>query len=148
MSDSQFARVASANTKRSSFRRPSNHKTTLDGNQLIPVFVDEVLPGDTFKLKASQLCRLATPLKPSMDNMYMDVHYFFVPNRLVWDNWEKFMGAQENPGDSTDFLIPTFSTADVKHQSIFDYMGIPPLVDGLEINALPFRALTCCSHVD
>mgnify|MGYP000509555485 CR=1 FL=1 len=143
--DSRFSNVARADIKRSRFNRSHTHKTTFDANQLIPVFVDEVLPGDTFQMNMTSFARLATPIKPSMDNLYMDVHFFFVPNRLVWDNFEKFMGAQDNPGDSTDFLIPQISGVavdDATYQnSIFDYMGVPKVLSGqLGVNALPFRA--------
>ena len=143
--DSRFANVARAEIKRSRFNRSHTHKTTFDANKLIPVFVDEVLPGDTFTMNMTSFARLATPIKPSMDNLYMDVHFFFVPNRLTWDNFEKFMGAQDNPGDSTDFLIPTISGVspdDASYEnSILDYMGVPKVLTGqLEVNALPFRA--------
>ena len=142
-----FAKAAVANIQRSKFRRPSTHKTTFDANQLVPVFVDEVLPGDTFDLKASHFARLATPIKPSMDELYMDIHYFFVPNRLVWSNWEKFMGEQDNPSDSIDYLVPTipvsFNNVGEHTNSIFDYFGVP-FVDSatgsVDVNALPFRA--------
>ncbi len=145
-----FSKVAVADIQRSRFDRGFTHKTTFDANKLIPVFVDEVLPGDTFNLSTSQFCRLATPIKPSMDNLHMDVHFFFVPNRLVWDNWEKFMGAQENPDDSTDYLIPqcvpTFGGyTSYENNPIFDYFGIP-YVDanasdhtGFAVSSLPLR---------
>lgn len=142
-----FSQAAVANIQRSRFRRPSSHKTTFDANKLIPVFVDEVLPGDTFSLTASHFARLATPIKPSMDMLNMDMHYFFVPNRLVWENWERFMGQQDNPDDTIDYLVPTLDVVipnvDDHTNSIFDYMGVP-WVGGagasLEVNALPFRA--------
>lgn len=141
---SNFSQVATANIQRSKFDRGSTHKTTFDANYLVPVFVDEVLPGDSFSLSTSTFCRLATPIKPSLDNLHMDIHYFFVPNRLVWNNWERFMGAQDNPNDSTDFLIPTIDiTGDEASftQTIFDYFGVPQVATGsLEVNALPFRA--------
>ncbi|AXL14510.1 major capsid protein [Microviridae sp.] len=141
---SDFSKVATANIQRSKFDRGSTHKTTFDANKLIPIFVDEVLPGDSFSLSTNSFCRLATPIKPSMDNLHMDVHYFFVPNRLTWDNWERFMGAQDNPDDSTDFLIPTIDIVGDEASyanTIFDYFGIPEVSSGiLEVNALPFRA--------
>ncbi|AXL15382.1 major capsid protein [Microviridae sp.] len=136
---SNFSKVATVDMQRSTFDRGSNHKTTFDANYLTPVFCDEVLPGDNFSLSQDMFCRMATPIKPSMDNLHLDVHYFFVPNRLVWDNWERFMGAQDNPDDSTDFLVPQFTTGSPVAQSIFDYFGIPT-VSGLAVNALPFRA--------
>jgi hypothetical protein len=141
-----FSNVATANIRRSKFDRTHTHKTTFDANYLIPVLVDEVLPGDTFKLETTNFCRLATPIKPSMDNLFLDVHYFFVPNRLVWDNWERFMGAQDNPGDSTDYLVPTITqayTSETDHlNTIWDYMGSPFPGDGksVKLNELPLRA--------
>lgn len=141
-----FARVPTAEISRSTFRRPSNYKTTFDAGYLIPFFCDEVLPGDTHKLNTSIVARLATPIVPFMDNLHMDVHFFFVPNRLVWNNWEKFMGAKDNPGDTTEYLIPTiaFSDNDLPVGSIYDYFGLPCgtgiSLFNCKINALPFRA--------
>ena len=103
----QFAMVPRADIPRSSFDMQSAHKTTFDAGYLVPVYVDEVLPGDTFNLKMTAFARMSTPLYPVMDNMYLDSHFFFVPNRLIWDNWPKFMGEQANPGDSTSYLVPT-----------------------------------------
>lgn len=143
---SRFSNVAKANIQRSKFNRSHNHKTTFDANYLVPVFVDEVLPGDTFKMSSTVFARLATPIKPSMDNLHMDVHFFFVPNRLVWDNWERFMGAQDNPSDSTDYLIPqkviSFANQDVHLNSLYDYFGMPPVIApaSTTVNVLPFRA--------
>ena len=85
--------------------------------------------------------RLATPIVPFMDNLYLETFFFFVPNRLVWDNWQKFNGEQKNPTDSTDFLIPTVSGTNVQNQTLWDYFGLPTNVDkALKVNALPFRA--------
>ena len=103
-------------------------------------YLDEILPGDTFNLSASLLARLATPLKPVMDNMYLDTHFFFIPNRLVWDNWEKFRSAQDNPGDSTDYIIPMFEEASALNVgTLADYFGIPTGVANLKFSQLPFR---------
>ena len=93
----QFSMVPRADIPRSSFDMETAHKTTFDAGYLVPVYVDEVLPGDTFRLNMTAFCRLATPLFPIMDNMMMDSFFFFVPNRLVWSNWKKFMGEQANP---------------------------------------------------
>ena len=101
-----FSMVPKAEIPRSQFNRSNGIKTTFYGGDLVPVFVDEVLPGDTFNLRATMFARLATPLTPFMDNLYLDTFFFFVPNRLVWNNWEKFNGAQDNPGDSTSYLVP------------------------------------------
>ena len=92
-----FSQVPKANIPRSAFDRSHRHLTTMDAGLLYPIYVDEALPGDSFKLKSSIFGRLATPIVPIMDNIYLDIFYFAVPNRLLWANWEKFMGAQENP---------------------------------------------------
>lgn len=139
----QFSQVPKAEIPRSSFDRSHGYKTAFDAGYLIPVFIDEALPGDTFNLRMTALARLATPIYPIMDNMFMDTHFFSVPVRLIWDNWQKFNGEQRNPNDSTDFTVPrlSFAPAGYLHNSIFDYAGIPPLVPNLEVNALPFRAM-------
>ena len=92
------SQVPQADIKRSKFNRSHGLKTTFDADKLVPIFVDEVLPGDTHKLDQSLFARLATPINPIMDNMYLDTFYFFVPMRLVWDNYDKFFGAQDSPG--------------------------------------------------
>jgi len=125
--------------KRSKFNRSHGLKTTFDADKLVPIFVDEVLPGDTHKLDQSLFARLATPINPIMDNMYLDTFYFFVPMRLVWDNYDKFFGAQDNPGDSTDYLIPTGQGFTFAQQTLGDYMGIP-IANSVDANILPFRA--------
>ena len=128
MSNYNFATVPKAEIQRSSFNRSHTWKGTFDAGKLIPFYVDEVLPGDTFNLSVSMLCRLATPVVPFMDNVYLDTFFFFVPNRLVWDNFQKFMGEREDPDDSIDFLTPlTFSSenAVVQANSVEDYMGWP-----------------------
>lgn len=102
----QFAMIPKADIPRSSFRMQKVHKTSFDAGYLVPVFVDEVLPGDTFNCRMTAFGRLATPLFPIMDNLHLDSFFFFVPNRLVWDNWVKFMGEQKNPGDSISYVIP------------------------------------------
>jgi hypothetical protein len=123
----QFAMVPKAEIPRSAFKIETMHKTTFDGGYLIPFYVDEVLPGDTFSLKATMFARLATPIFPVMDNMHLDTFYFFVPNRLVWNNWVKFMGEQTDPGDSIDYTIPQMvsPTAGYAIGSLQDYMGLP-----------------------
>lgn len=123
----QFAMIPKAEIPRSSFAIQKTHKTTFDAGYLIPVYVDEVLPGDTHRVSMTAFARLATPLFPIMDNMHMDSFFFFVPNRLVWTNWVKFMGEQENPGDSTSFIIPTATcpTGGYEPLTLQDYMGLP-----------------------
>lgn len=123
----KFAMVPRADIPRSSFAIQTTHKTTFDAGYLVPIFVDEVLPGDTFNLKMTAFARLATPLYPVMDNLYMDTFFFFVPNRLVWNNWQKFMGEQTNPGDSIDYTVPQCPTPTGGYAigSLQDYMGLP-----------------------
>lgn len=122
----QFAMTPRADIPRSSFRIQKAHKTTFDAGYLIPVYLDEILPGDSFRLSMTAFARLATPLFPIMDNLYLDSFFFFVPNRLVWDNWVKFMGEQTNPGDSTSYTIPTVAKANgYDVGSLGDYFGLP-----------------------
>ena len=137
----QFSQVPKAEIPRSSFDRSSGYKTTFDGGFLIPFFCDEALPGDTFTLKTAALARLATPIFPTMDNMFIETQFFAVPNRLLWDNWPKFMGEQDNPGDSTDFTIPQRTTTGGSNiGSLDDYFGIPTGVPGVTFNTLHHRA--------
>lgn len=136
-----FSQIPSTQIPRSVFDRSHGYKTTFDSGYLVPFYVDEVLPGDSFKLTATLFARLATPIVPFMDNLYLETFFFFVPNRLVWDNWQKFNGEQKNPTDPTDFLIPTVSGTNVQNQTLWDYFGLPTNVDkALKVNALPFRA--------
>ena len=123
----QFTMIPKADIPRSSFDCQSTHKTTFDAGNLVPVYVDEVLPGDTFKLNMTAFARLATPLYPIMDNMVMDSFFFFVPNRLIWDNWQKFMGQQANPADSISYVVPqqVSPTGGYAIGSLQDYMGLP-----------------------
>ena len=150
MSNYNFATVPRAEIQRSSFNRSHTWKGTFDSGKLIPIFFDEALPGDTFNLNVSLLCRLATPIVPVMDNLYIDTFFFFVPNRLVWNNFQKFMGEREDPDDSIDYLVPqTFSSdTEVEVNSVMDYFGIPigafygagVVDDKKNIMSLPFRA--------
>jgi len=137
-----FSSVPSANIQRSVFNRSSGFKTTFDSGYLVPFFVDEALPGDTFDMNVSMITRLSTPIVPIMDNIALDYFFFSVPYRLVWDNWQKFNGEQENPGDSTDYLIPQLKApaGGFKVGSIADYFGIQTGVENISVNALPFRA--------
>lgn len=136
-----FSQIPSTQIPRSVFDRSHGYKTTFDSGYLVPFYVDEVLPGDSFKLTATLFARLATPIVPFMDNLYLETFFFFVPNRLVWDNWQKFNGEQKNPNDPTDFLIPTVSGKNVQNQTLWDYFGLPTNVNAeLKVNALPFRA--------
>lgn len=137
-----FSQVPKAEIQRSSFDRSHGTKTTFDSGYLVPVYVDEVLPGDTFNMSMTAFARLATPLHPFMDNMYLDSFFFAVPVRLLWENWEKFNGEQDNPGDSTDYLVPTMSPPAGGYQegSLSDYFGIPTKVENIEHSSLWHRA--------
>jgi hypothetical protein len=119
--------VPRADIPRSKFDVQSAHKTTLDSGYLVPVYVNEVLPGDTFNFKMTAFARMATPIYPIMDNMKLDSFFFFVPNRLIWNNWQKFMGEQDNPGDSTSYICPTTTSPEGGYEvnSLQDYMGLP-----------------------
>jgi len=127
VSTHKFAMVPRADIPRSSFAIETSHKTTFDAGYLVPVYVDEVLPGDTFNLKMTAFARLSTPLFPVMDNLHLDSFFFFVPNRLIWENWQKFMGEQNNPGDSIDYIVPQSVSPDSGYltNSLQDYMGLP-----------------------
>lgn len=143
INQNQFAQAPSANIDRSTFNRSHGYKTTFDAGPLVPFYVDEALPGDTFNLKLSAFARLATPIKPIMDNMYLETFFFAVPYRLVWENWERFNGAQDDPGDSTDFLIPTMTGpagSGVVAGTLSDYMGIPTEQASISFNSLHHRA--------
>ncbi len=142
VSQGHFSQVPNVTIGRSKFNRSHVLKTTFDEGKLIPIFCDEVLPGDSFKLKVTTFTRMATPIFPVMDNLYLETFFFFVPMRLIWDNFQKFMGEQENPGDSTDFLIPTYqanNTTAVAVGTLGDYFGLP-IVANVPFNILPFRA--------
>lgn len=137
-----FSQVPKAEIPRSRFDRSHGVKTTFDAGYIVPIFVDEALPGDTFNLNLSMFGRLATPLHPFMDNMYVDTFFFAVPYRLVWSNWQKFNGEQDNPGDSTSYLIPQMVSpvGGYAENSISDYYGIPTKVAGMTHSALWHRA--------
>jgi hypothetical protein len=144
----QFAMVPRADIPRSTFDSQKAYKTTFDAGYLVPVYVDEILPGDTVRLNMTSFTRLATPLFPIMDNMHLDSFFFFVPNRLVWDNWQRFMGERTpNPDSSIDFVIPTCSSPAGGYavNSLQDYMGIPTAgqitgANTVTHNNLPMRA--------
>ncbi len=139
----QFSKVPSAEIPRSSFDRSHGCKTTFDAGLLVPVFVDEALPGDTFNMKMTAFGRLATPLHPFMDNLFLDSFFFAVPLRLLWDNFQKFNGEQANPADSTDFLVPTMtSPAAVGYaaNTLHDYLGLPTEIPDLTHMSLFHRA--------
>lgn len=139
----RFSEVPEVATPRSTFDRSHGHKTTFDAGYLIPIFIDEVVPGDTFNCSLSAFARLATPVYPVMDNMHLDTFFFFCPTRLIWDNWQKFCGEQIDPGDSIDYTVPYVASdaTGYANQSIFDYFGLPTKVAAsYNHSALPLRA--------
>lgn len=139
-----FSEVPQTNIRRSSFNRSCGLKTTFNSGYLVPVFWEHVVyPGDTLNLSASFFCRMATPFKPVMDNMYLESFFFFVPFRLLWSNFQKFMGEQANPGDSISYNIPQIpspTTPGIVSQSLADYFGLPVgLTGSFNFNAFLFR---------
>lgn len=143
----RFSDAPAMYMKRTKFDRSHVYKTTFDSGKLIPVFVDEVLPGDTTRMSVNYFARLATPIKPIMDNIYLDWFFFFVPNRLVWEHWQNFCFEQEDPDDSTDYVIPTVTatgnSGNAYIGSLWDYFGLPVNTSGnlSGISALPFRGV-------
>ena len=143
MQNHEFNQVPQQKLPRSVFNRNSTVKMAFNHGELVPFFVDEIIPGDSFKVDISMFTRLATPLFPIMDNIKLDVYGFFCPSRILWDNFEKFQGAQDNPGDSIDYNLPTVDVSSMTTESIADYMGIPvspsARSNAQNVNALPFR---------
>ena len=153
----KFAEVPHADIQRSTFDRSHGLKTTFNAGELVPIYVDEALPGDTFSCNLTAFSRLATPIHPTMDNAFMDSHFFAVPVRLVWDDFEEFMGETKTyKAAGTDRLdgTPDFTAATPipptitaggsgeAEQSLSDYFGIPTKIAGLEFSALWHRAYT------
>ena len=138
-----FAHVPSVKRPRSTFDRSHGVKTTFDSGYLIPIFVDEVLPGDTFKMNVSTFVRMATPLQALMDNLKLTIHWWFCPYRILWSNWKAFMGEQRTPTATTDYTIPQIEHTQAlglpASGDIYDYFGIPIGVESTH-SALPFRA--------
>lgn len=130
--------------QRSKFARPSQHKTTLNTGDLVPIYVDEVLPGDTMSMSTSAAIRMSTPIYPVMDNCSADFYFFFVPSRLVWEHWREFNGENRKTHweQTTEYEIPQLKAPEGgwSKGTIADYMGIPTLIENLSVNALPFRA--------
>jgi len=123
-----FATIPRVENSRSSFRRNSGYKTNFDAGYLYPVFWEEILPGDSINLKATMFARMNTPLVAPIENMYLESFFFFVPNRLLWDNWQKFMGEKDNPDDTTEYVTPKLvsPTNGFARYGIADYLGVPP----------------------
>jgi len=139
----QFSQVPKVEIPRSSFDRSHGVKTTFDAGYLVPVYVDEALPGDTFNLNMTVFARLATPLHPIMDNMMLDSFFFFVPLRLIWTNFPKMFGEQDNPTDSTSYICPAMAappTTGYANGSLSDYFGLPTQVPGYPHTVFHHRA--------
>lgn len=142
-SQHQFSQVPRADIPRSSFNLSHGLKTTFDVDGLVPILLMDIIPGDTFNVQANFFMRLATPIHPILDNMYAETFFFFVPYRTIWGNFERFHGAQDDPGDSIDYTIPVLSgNSTILSGHVADYMGLPPglLTDTTSVSALPFRA--------
>ena len=138
-----FAKIAQPRIQRSVFDRSHGYKTTFDAGKLIPFYLDEALPGDTFNMKnVNVFGRINTLIKPVMDNIMIDVHFFSVPERLIWENFKKMNGEQENPGDSISYTFPemTSPVGGYTENSIYDYFGLPTKVAGYEHRSGPLRA--------
>lgn len=151
--EAHFNQVPQLNISRSRFKRDQDIKLTFDAGLLIPFYVDEVLPGDTFSVDNSAIIRMTTPIFPVMDNCYLDYYYFYCPNRILWDHWKEFMGeVTDNPWvQKTEYTVPKLLISKTGDKdlpdegSILDYMGIPPKFKKdnnfkYPINALPIRA--------
>ena len=139
----RFSEVPRADIPRSTFDRSHGFKSTFNAGYLVPVLVDEALPGDTFNVRMTGFARMATPIFPVMDNIRMETFFFAIPYRLVWDNWQKFNGEQVNPGDSIDFTIPQMvapAGSGYANETLSDYLGIPTLIASLSHSSLWHRA--------
>lgn len=137
-----FARVPTVNAPRSVFDRSRTYKTTMDSGKLIPIFLDDVLPGDTFNLSLTAFMRLTTPIVPFMDNLKATFFFFYVPSRLVWQNFKRFMGEQDNPTDSISYTVPQITPPSGQGfaiGSLADYFGLPTGIANLSVDAMPFR---------
>ena len=135
---------ASVDVSRSRFQRNQNIKTSFNAGEIIPFYLDEVLPGDTVSIDTAKVVRMSTLIAPIMDNIYLDTYFFFVPNRLVWDHWKNFMGENTDSAwiPQVDYTIPqvTAPSGGWNVGTIADYMGIPTGIAGLSLDAMPFRA--------
>ena len=142
--ESHFSQLPKADIQRSRFDRSSSVKTTFNVGDIVPFYVDEVLPGDTFDIKTSKVVRMQSLVTPIMDNIYLDTYFFFVPNRLTWEHWQEFNGENTQSAwlPATEYQVPqiTAPSGGWSIGTIADYMGIPTGVANLSVNALPFRA--------
>lgn len=138
-----FSRIPRTDIKVSTFDRSHGVKTCFDSGYLVPIYCDEVVPGDTFKVDANMLCKMLSPMVSApMDNIFLDTQWWFVPSRLIWNNFTRMMGERRSPNDSIDYLVPQIDSGSSGFEvgSLADYFGIPTRVPNLKVNALPFRA--------
>lgn len=142
--ESRFSQLPAVHIGRSRFDRNSSVKTSFNAGELIPFYVDEVLPGDTMEVKTSKVVRLQTMLTPMMDNIFLDTYWYFVPNRLVWEHWREFNGENTQSAwvQTIQYEVPqlTSPAGGWNVGTIADYFGIPTGVSDISVNALPFRA--------
>ena len=142
--ESHFSLLPRVDISRSRFDRSSSLKTSFNAGDIVPFFLEEVLPGDTFNVHTSRVVRMQTLLTPMMDNVYLDTYYFFVPNRLVWNHWKEFCGENTESAwiPETEYSIPqiTAPAGGWEVGTIADYFGVPTGVANLSVSALPFRA--------
>lgn len=143
-SEYNFAQNPQVGVSRSRFQRNSDDKTTFNTGDLIPIYLDEVLPGDTHQIDVACVMRMATPIFPVMDNAYCDFYFFFVPNRLLWEHWKEFMGENKETAwtPKTEYSVPqvTAPTGGWAEGTLADYLGLPTKVEGISVSALPGRA--------
>lgn len=143
-SEQHYAQVPHAEIRRAKFQRDFNLLTTMNEGDLVPIYLDEVLPADTFKINLNALVRMATPLYPVMDNAYMDFYFFFVPARLLWEHFQNLMGQNDSTfwAEKTEYTTPITTAPEGGWNvgTLADYFGIPTGVSGLKVNSLPFRA--------
>lgn len=143
-SEQHYAQVPHAEIRRAKFQRDFNLLTTMNEGDLVPIYLDEVLPADTFKINLNALVRMATPLYPVMDNAYMDFYFFFVPTRLLWKHFQNLMGQNDSTfwAEQTEYTTPITTAPEGGWNvgTLADYFGIPTGVNGLKVNSLPFRA--------
>jgi hypothetical protein len=143
-SEYNFAQNPQVGVSRSRFQRNSDNKTTFNTGDLIPIYLDEVLPGDTHQIDVACVMRMATPIFPVMDNAYCDFYFFFVPNRLLWEHWKEFMGENKETAwtPKTEYSVPqvTAPTGGWAEGTLADYLGLPTKVEGISVSALPGRA--------
>lgn len=143
--ESHFANMPRVEIQRSKMKRPHTHKTTFDSGDLIPIYLDQdILPGDTVSIDMGSIIRMTTPIYPVMDNSFIDVYFFFVPNRLVWEHWEEFWGQNDDTAwtQPVEYEIPQIESpvGGWENGTLADYMGLPTYLSNISVSALPFRA--------